>query len=58
MSKPKLEVSAIIGACLAYPVLVLGIGCYYTGKGLTTVGSFMIESSGLVPPIATPPANN
>ena len=48
MSKP--EISNIIGMCLSYPVLVVGVSCYYTGKGLTTVGAFMIEASGLVPP--------
>jgi hypothetical protein len=47
MSKP--EISSIVGMCLAYPVLVVGCTCYYTGKGLTTLGSFMIEASGLVP---------
>jgi hypothetical protein len=49
MAKP--EISNIIGMCLAYPVLVIGCTCYYTGKGLQTVGSLMIEASGLVPPI-------
>ena len=47
MSKP--EISAIIGMCLAYPVLVIGVSCYYTGKGLTSVGSMMIDASGLTP---------
>jgi hypothetical protein len=47
MTKP--EISAIIGMCLAYPVLVVGVSCYYTGKGLTAVGSMMIDASGLTP---------
>jgi len=47
MSKP--EISQTIGLLVAYPALVMGLVCYYTGAGLTSAGSFLINASGLIP---------
>jgi hypothetical protein len=49
MSKP--EISPLIRDMIAYPVLVIGVSCYYTGLALTYTGSFLIDASGLCPPV-------
>lgn len=49
MSKP--EISPLIRDMIAYPVLVIGVSCYYTGLALTYTGSFLIDASGLCPQV-------
>lgn len=49
MSKP--EISPLIRDMIAYPVLVIGVVSYYTGLALTHTGSFLIDASGLCPPV-------
>lgn len=47
----KQEISPLIRDIIAYPVLVIGVGCYYTGLALTYTGSFLIDASGLCPKV-------
>lgn len=45
MLKPK--IGPVIHAIVVWPLLVIGTVCHYTGKGLTVVGTFILNVSGV-----------